>query len=376
MPWSNQSGGGGPWGSGSRGPWGSGPQSQGPRPPDLEDLLRRGQDKLRTLLPGNLGGRGVAIIALIAVALWGISGFFRVEPDEVGVVLRFGKFVREVQPGLNYHLPYPIETALTPQALRVNKLDIGMRVSADLQRGPSIRDIAEESLMLTGDRNIIDVNFSVLWRVKPNSVGDYLFNVQNPEGTVKGVAESAMREVIGRNNFQSILTVDRLTIQIDTQKLIQQTLDNYGAGILIQEVQLQNVLAPAPVIDAYRDVQAASSDAERAQNEAQTYANRVVPEARGRAAKVIQDAEAYREQTVAEAKGQASRFTQVYDQYKKAPDLTRRRIYLETLERVLGGTDKTIIDNGPQGGPGVVPYLPLNDLARQPPASQKPGGTP
>src|SRR6476660_8190426 len=167
MPWSNQ--GGGPWGSGgSKGPWGSGPQSSGPSPPDLEELLRRSQDKLRTVLPGNLGGRGFALIALAAVVLWGFSGFFRVEPDELGVVLRFGQFVREAPPGLNYPLPYPIETALTPQALRVNKIDIGF----DLRRGSTMRDVPEEALMLTGDENIVDVDFSVLWKVKPNHVGD------------------------------------------------------------------------------------------------------------------------------------------------------------------------------------------------------------
>jgi len=376
MPWSNQSGGGGPWGSGSRGPWGSGPQSQGPRSPDLEDLLRRGQDKLRTLLPGNLGGRGMAIIALIAVGLWGLSGFFRVEPDEVGVVLRFGKFIREVQPGLNYHLPYPIETALTPQALRVNKVNIGFRESDDMRRGTTLRDVPEESLMLTGDENIVDVDFSVLWRVKANAVGDFLFNVQDPPGAVKAVAESAMRQVIGRSNIQAILTGARQTIETGVQELMQATLDSYGAGITVQQVQLQKVDPPTQVIDAFRDVQAARSDLERAQNEAQTYANKVVPEARGRAAKIIQDAEAYRAQTVAEAKGQASRFIQVYDQYKKAPDVTRQRIYLETMERVFGGTDKTIIDTGPQGAQGVVPYLPLGELQRQPPSSQKQGGTP
>jgi modulator of FtsH protease HflK len=375
MPWNNQSG--GPWGSGSRGPWGSGPQTPGgPRQPDLEDFLRRGQDKLRALMPGNLGGRGIALIALIAVALWGFSGFFRVEPDELGVVLRFGKFVREVQPGLNYHLPYPIETALTPQALRVNKIDIGMRVAEDMRRGTTVRDVPEESLMLTGDENIVDVDFSVLWKVKPSAVGDYLFNVQGPEGTVKAVGESAMREVIGRSNIQAILTGARQTIETAVQEGMQKTLDDYGAGIVVQQVQLQKVDPPTQVIDAFRDVQAARSDLERAQNEAQTYANRIVPEARGRAAKIIQDAEAYREQTVAEATGQASRFSQVYDQYKKAPDVTRERIYLETMEHVLGGTDKTIIDTGPQGGPGVVPYLPLGDLTRQPPPAQKPGGTP
>jgi membrane protease subunit HflK len=374
MPWSNQPG--GPWGSGSRGPWGSGPQSQGPKPPDLEEFLRRSQDRLRGMLPGNLGGRGIALIALAAIALWFFSGFFRVEPDELGVVLRFGQFVREVQPGLNYHLPYPIESALTPQALRVNQIDIGF----DKRRGSVMRDVPEESLMLTGDENIVDVQFSVFWLVKPSQVGDYLFNVQNPEGTVKAVSESAMRAVIGHQNIQAILTGARQDIETAVQVLMQKTLDDYGAGVLVQQVQLQKVDPPTQVLDAFRDVQAARSDLERAQNEAQTYANRVVPEARGRAAKTIQDAEAYREQTVAEAKGQTSRFTQVYEQYKKAPDVTRQRMYLETMERVLGGTDKTIIDTGPQSGAGVVPYLPLGDLARRAPPAPAPqppsGGNP
>src|SRR5271165_2045321 len=232
MPWSNQPG--GPWGSGSRGPWGSGPQSQGPKPPDLEEFLRRSQDKLRGLLPGNLGGRGIALIALAAIALWGFSGFFRVEPDELGVVLRFGKFVRELQPGLNYLLPYPIEIALTPPALRVNKTDVGIRPVEDVGRRTSVRELPEESLMLTGDENIVDVDFSVLWRVRPSSVGDYLFNIQNPEGTVKAVAESAMREVIGRSNIQPILSGARQTVETAVQELMQKTLDQYGAGILIQ----------------------------------------------------------------------------------------------------------------------------------------------
>jgi membrane protease subunit HflK len=373
MPWNNQSG-GGPWGSGSKGPWGSGPQSQGPRPPDLEDFLRRSQDKLRAVLPGNLGGRGLAIIALVLVGLWGFSGFFRVEPDELGVVLRFGKFTREVQPGLNYHLPYPIETALTPQALRVNKLNIGFRESDDLRRGTTQRDVPEESLMLTGDENIVDVDFSVLWRVNPSAVGDYLFNIQNPEATVKAVAESAMRQVVGHSNIGPILTGARQNIETAVQELMQKTLDDYGAGIMIQQVQLQKVDPPTQVIDAFRDVQAARSDLERAQNEAQTYANRVVPEARGRAAKIIQDAEAYKSQTVADANGQTSRFLQVYDQYKKAPDVTRERMYLETMERVLGSNDKTIIDTGGANGPGVVPYLPLPGIAPPQASPQTPAG--
>ena len=348
----------------------------GTTPPDLEEILRRGQDKLRRVLPGgNLGGRGFALLALGALALWGFSGFFRVEPDELGVVLRFGKEVREVQPGLNYHLPYPIETVLTPKALRVNKIDIGMRVVDDIRRGgTTVRDVPEESLMLTGDENIVDVDFSVLWKVKPTGVGDYLFNIQNPEGTVKAIAESAMREVIGRSEIQPILTGARQTIETAVQDLMQKTLDHYGAGIIVQQVQLQKVDPPAQVIDAFRDVQAARADLERAVNEAQTYANRVVPEARGRVAQITQAAEAYRQQTVAEATGQTSRFLKIFEQYKKAPDVTRERMYLETMERVLGGTDKIILDSGP-GGSGVVPYLPLNELSRPPQTrSQSPSG--
>jgi modulator of FtsH protease HflK len=379
MPWSNQGGGGGggPWGGGSggKGPWGSGPQSGGPTPPDLEEMLRRGQDKLRSFLPGgNLGSRGFALLALAAVALWGFSGFFRVEPDELGVVLRFGQQVREVQPGLNYHLPYPVETVLTPKALRVNKIDIGMRVVDDVRRGSTTRDVPEESLMLTGDENIVDVDFSVLWKVKPTGVGEYLFNIQNPEGTVKAVAESAMREVVGRSEIQPILTGARQTIENAVQELMQKTLDHYGAGIFVQQVQLQKVDPPAQVIDAFRDVQAARADLERAVNESQTYSNRVVPEARGRVAQITQAAEAYKSQTVAEATGQTSRFLKIYDQYKKAPAVTRERMYLETMERVLGGTDKIILDSG-QGGSGVVPYLPLGEISRPPPArGAAPGG--
>jgi modulator of FtsH protease HflK len=248
----------------------------------------------------------------------------------------------------------------------VNKIDIGF----DLRRGSTKRDVLEEALMLTGDENIVDVDFSVLWKVKPNHVGDFLFNVQAPEGTVKAVGESAMRAVIGRSNIQAILTGARQTIETAVQELMQKTLDEYGAGVVVQQVQLQKVDPPTQVLDAFRDVQAARSDLECAQNEAQTYANRVVPEARGRAAKIIQDAEAYREQTV--AKGQSSRFSQVYEQYKKAPDVTRQRIYLETMERVLGGTDKTIIDTGGRSSPGVVPYLPLTSLPRERPTQQHP----
>jgi len=372
MPWSNQ--GGGPWGSGgSKGPWGQGPQSSGPTPPDLEELLRRSQDKLKSVLPGgNLGGRGVLLIVLVALLVWGASGFFRVEPDELGAVLRFGKYTRDAQPGLNYHLPYPVETVLTPKVTRVNRIDIGMRLIEDPRRGGSqqIRDIPEESLMLTGDENIVDVDVSVFWQVKIGGAKDYLFNIQNPEGTVKAVAESAMREVVGRSDIQPILTGARQSIETSVHELMQKVLDTYQAGVLVTQVQMQKVDPPAQVIESFREVQAARADLVRLQNEAETYANQKVPEAKGAASKILQDAEAYKSQTVAEATGQASRFGKVYEEYKKAPQVTRQRIYLETMERVFGGTDKIILDSGSgaQGSnnSGVVPILPLNEMTRRP----------
>jgi membrane protease subunit HflK len=381
MPWKNQ--GGGPWGSGPKGPWGSGPQPVGPRPPDLEDLLRRGQDRLQQLLPGGyFSGLGVAVLLIGVVAIWLLSGFYRVQSEELGVVLRFGKYVRDADPGLRYHLPYPIETVLLPKVLRVSTISIGMTLIDDpARRGRTIRDVPEESLMLTGDENIVDVDFTVLWRIKPNGAAAFLFNIQNPEGTVKAVAESAMREVIGRSNIQPILTGARTTTEQAVQQLMQRTLDNYGSGILISQVQMQKVDPPAQVIDSFRDVQAARADLERLQNEAQTYANRVVPDARGRAAQITQAAEGYKQQAVAEAKGQSARFLKVYDEYAKAKDVTRERIYLETMERILGGSEKLVFDGGAAGTQGIVPYLPLGELTprRQPPATtgqqQQGGGT-
>src|SRR3974390_3488036 len=370
MPWSNQ--GGGPWGAGPKGPWGSGPQSSGPNPPDLEEILRRSQDKLRSVLPGgNLSGKGLIIIALIAVLLWGFSGIYQVAPDELGIVLRFGRYVRDAQPGLNIKFPYPVETVLTPKVLNINRIDIGTRVEDGLRRGTNWRDVPEESLMLTGDENIVDVNFTVLWRIKPNGAADYLFNIQNSEGTVKAVAESAMREGIGRSAIQPILTGARTTTEQAVQQLMQRTLDNYQSGIQITQVQMQKVDPPQQVIDAFRDVQAARADAERAQNEAQTYANRIVPDARGRAAQITQAAEGYKQQAIAEARGQSARFLKVYDEYAKAKDVTRERIYLETMERILGGSEKLVFDGGAAGPQGVVPYLPLGELTprRQPPAT-------
>ncbi len=383
MPWSNQSGGGGwkgggPWGGGgnSGGPWGGGPQRGSGGTPDLEELLRRSQDKLRSVLPGGggsgLGFKGVALAGVAVVALWLATGFYRVQPGEVGVELVLGRYVGQTEPGLRYNPPYPIGTVETPDILRVREVTVGLR-ELDTVRGssPGVRDVPEESMMLTGDENIVDVDFKAFWRIKDAPA--FLFNIQNPEGTVKAVAESAMREVVGRMNIQRVLTDQREQVQIQVQELMQRVLDSYHSGIEVTQVQMLKVDPPAQVIDAFRDVQAARADQERLQNEAQAYANRVIPEARGEAAQIIEGANAYRDRTIAEARGQADRFIKIYEEYRKAPAVTRERIYIETMEQVLGSTDKTIVDGAV--GSGIVPYLPLDrlggsDAAR--PSTQQP----
>ena len=359
MPWSNDGGNGGSWKPGNTGPWGQGPSST---PPDLEEWLRRSQDRLRQWMPGGgLGGRGLLALALIGLAVWLLSGFYTVGPNEVGLNKIFGRYTGKTASGLNYNLPYPIGSVQKLPVTDRIATNVGFIVRQDL-RNPTQQNqinLPEESLMLTGDENIADVKFVVIWQIDPVRAEDYAFNVANQRETVKAVAESAMREVVGRNQIQRILT-DRKIIEPAVQDLMQRTLNDYKAGVLVLQVQLQSVSPPDEVIGAFRDVTAAQQDQERLRNEAQAYANRVVPEARGKAAAIIQEAEGYREQTVAEAKGQAARFNQIYDQYTKAKDVTRERIYLETMERVFGGMDKVIVDEG--SGQNVVPYLPLSPL--------------
>jgi membrane protease subunit HflK len=373
MPWNNQSSGGGGWKGGNGGPWGQPPRntgggggSGGGTPPDLEELLRRSQDRLKRVLPGGGGGRRLSPIAIIGIlvvvaAIIAYNFFtFRVQPDEQGVVLFFGKYDRDAAPGLNFRLPYPIETVYTPRVTRVNRLTIG-QFADDQSSNTAGRDIPEESMMLTGDENIVDIDFSVFWVI--NNAPDYLFSMEDPEGTVKAAAESAMREVVGRSNIQPLLTQARQITETDVQTIIQQTMDNFNSGVQITQVQLLKVDPPNEVIAAFRDVQAARADQERLQNEAQTYANRVIPEARGQASQITEAAIAYRDRIVNEAEGQASRFTQVYESYAAAPDVTRKRMYLETLQDVFKTTDKVIIDES-SSGTGVVPYLPLDQLNR------------
>ena len=364
MPWNNQSGGGGPWKPGNQGPWGQGPSGGGGggNTPDLEELLRRGQDRLRQSLPGGVfGGRGIVLVLAAVAVAWLSSGIYTVGPNEVGLNLVFGKFEKRTLSGLNYNWPYPIGSVTKLGVTNVNSIDVGFVTRNDTRRGaPTQTEVPEESLMLTGDENIADVKFRVIWRIDGLAPEDYAFNVRNPSETVKAVAESAMREIVGRTPIQRILTAERKVIEPAAQDLIQKVLNDYKAGVTIQQVQLLSVDPPEQVIAAFRDVTAAQQDQDRLRNEAEAYANRVVPEARGQAAQIIQQAEGYREQTVAEAKGQAARFDQVYAQYKNAPAVTRERMYIETMERVLGSTSKVIIDQS--GGQGVVPYLPLGQV--------------
>jgi membrane protease subunit HflK len=375
MPWSNQSGGGGPWGQrgsggGGKSPWGSGgPQGNG-TPPDLEDILRRGQDRLKNFIPGgggSMGGKGLVILVLGVIAVWLLTGFYTVRPNEVGINMIFGKYTGTTGEGLRYNLPYPIGRVLKPNVTEQQRIEVGYRSGS----GQTRRDMLEESLMLTADENIIDIDFDAVWQVNAARAQDFVFNLQNPEGTIKSVAESAMREVVGRRNIQAILTTEQASVAQEVQQITQEALDAYGAGVLINVVQLQAAQPPADVRQAFFDVNAAQQDAVRVQNEAETFASRIVPEARGEAARTIQQAEAYREQSVADATGQASRFRQVYEEYRKAPEISRERIFIETMERVLGGVNKVIIDQSAQGqgqGQGVIPYLPLTELQRQPQA--------
>jgi membrane protease subunit HflK len=370
----------GPWGEGGgRGPGGS--------PPDLDELIARAQRFARGLfargpagpLGGPLGGppggrrgggfsgtRGIALLVVAVVAVWLASGFYRVQPDEQGVVLRFGAYDRTTLPGLNYHIPWPVESVLRPAVTRINRVEIGYRSQVPDVRVPSgrdlpVRDVPEESLMLTGDENIIDIDFAVFWRVRDASA--FLFNTRNPDYTVKSVAESVMREVIGRTPIQPALTDARAQIEASVLKEAQAILDQYRTGVEITQVQLQKVDPPNAVIDSFRDVQRANTDAERARNEAESYRNDIVPRARGDAARIVAEADGARQASAAGASGQAQRFLSVLQAYNAARDVTLQRLYIETMQDILSHTPSVIVDDKLSG---VVPYLPLGDSGRAP----------
>jgi membrane protease subunit HflK len=356
--------GGSPWGSPPGGGNGNG-SGRGPTPPDIDKIIRELQNKIKNFLPGGSasGGKPVGLILLILVFVWLASGLYRVLPDEQGVVIRFGKFIKTTQPGLNYHIPFPIETVETPKVTKVNRIDIGFRSERDsgFSSGGGVADVPQESLMLTGDENIVNIDFSVFWVIK--DAGKFLFKIQDTEGTVKAAAETAMREVIAKSEIQPILTQGRSVIEVETQEIIQGILDDYESGIQITQVQTQKADPPDQVINAFRDVQAARADMERSKNEAEAYANDVIPRARGEAAKILQAAEAYKNQVVAKAEGEASRFVSIYNEYAKAKEVTQERMYLETMEKVLADIEKVIIEKN--AGSGVVPYLPLPELNKK-----------
>lgn len=379
MPWNDNQGGngGGPWGSGggnnNQNPWGRRPQGGGGGDdgPDLDEVVRDMQRKLRGLFGGGGGGNGgggkkggggasafgFGFILLIIAVVWFVmpgSGWYQVGPQQAGVVLRFGEYSRTSSPGFHFKLPTPIETVTLPEVTTTNTIQIGQ---------------GSEGQMLTRDENIVDLDFSVQWRVDlsyPDGVRDYLFNVRDPQGTVRAVAESAMREVIGTSDLQFIITDGRAEVSNRARELLQSTLDEYEAGIEVLQVNLRNAQPPERVIEAFRDVDVAEQDAERARLNATAHANSVIPAARGEAAQLTQAAQAYRDSVIAQARGDAERFISIYDEYAQAPDVTRRRMYLETLERVIGRSDITILD----GQAGAVPYLPLNELGQNRTRSQ------
>ncbi|MGB1863930.1 MAG: FtsH protease activity modulator HflK [Candidatus Puniceispirillum sp.] len=372
MPWNNQGNdGGGPWGqgggsggnNGGGGPWGQGGGGGGGgKPPqDIDELVQQGRDALRRVIPGGgSSGRSFILLLIIFAGIWAATGFYRVNPQQQGVVLRFGEWVRTTAPGLHYHIPFPIETVLTPEVTRDNRIEIGFR---DVGGSSSTRrDIADESQMITGDENIVDIDFVVFWRV--SDAGQYLFNLAEPDDTIKVAAEAVMREIIGRTAIQTALTEGRQEIQVQARQQLQDLLNEYGAGVRVRDVQLLAVDPPADVIDAFNEVQRARQDRDRLKNEAEAFRNDIVPRARGAAAKLIAEAQAYEAEVVNRATGDASRFDQVYKAYLEDKDVTKERIYIETIEKILGNVEKIIIDENSSGS-GVVPYLPLNELTKK-----------
>ena len=377
---------GGPWGGGGksgggdgdgprrpdRGNGGQRPNNDGPQIPEIDELVKKGQEQLRVLMGGRGGGgagggrgggggagpfltRGTVGIAIVAaIVLWGMASFYTVRPEEKSVELFLGEFSAIGEPGLNF-APWPVVSAevISVTTERTEEIGVG-------------RAGSEAGLMLTGDENIVDIDFQVQWNI--NDPSKYLFNLRDPAQTIRAVAESAMREIIAQSELAPILNRDRGVIGDRLQDLIQSTLNSYDSGVNVIRVNFDKADPPVEVIDAFRDVQAAEQERDRLQNVADAYANRVLAEARGQSAQLLEEAEGYRAQQVNQAEGEASRFTAVLGEYQKAPDVTRKRLYLETMENVLGQMDKIILDEsisgGGAGGQGVVPYLPLNELRR------------
>ena len=350
-----------PWGSGGgNNPWGGGNSNN----MDFEDSIKKAKERFGKFKIG--GPRNIILLVLIVLLIWLASGFYRVEPDEQGIELLFGKWNENTtDPGLHYFFPRPIGQTVTPKVEVIRKINVGFRSANDLgfaSNSNAERKVIEESLMLTGDQNIADVRFTVLYKIK--DAGNFLFKLRNPETTVKDMSESVMREVVGQRDLQFLLTEGRQEVEQVVRILLQEILDSYKSGIFVQSVQLQSVDPPDQVIDAFDEVQRARQDKDRLVNEANSYLNKIVPNARGEAAKLVENARAYKEQVVKQAEGVAQNFIDVYNSYKDAKEVTRRRIYLETLREVLEGENKIILDDS-GSGQGVVPYLPLNELKKR-----------
>lgn len=371
-PWGKPSGSGN--GSNQGGGFGGGGRGNGPEI-DMDALLRKSHDKMRGFFhgDGNEGKLGVIAVLVLSV-LWLSSGVYRVNPDELGVVLRFGEYHRTTGPGLNYHFPYPFEAVLIPSVTTVNKVEIGTRNDAEnpsLRAGVAFDSVSSapalNNFMLTGDRNIVDIDFEVQWKIDATRPQDYLFNMRDPASSVRVVAESAMREVIGRNKLEEILTTAQSQVAEDTKEIMQNMFDSYKAGIEVIAVNLSRPDVPQPVIGEFQDVKRAEQDKETKETKAEGYSNDILPKAKGEAAKMVQDAEAYKARVVADAQGDVARFLSVYKQYQKAPEVTRERMFLETMEAILPGMSKVIVD---QEKGNFVPFMPLAQPAPPQPKAQ------
>ena len=365
MSWNNN----GPWGpSGNKptgNPWNGKsqpPGGGGTQPPDFDDLIHKMLESFRRWHSSHREPPQIVMGAvLILICLWLASGLYQVSADEQGVVMRFGAMDRIEQPGLHYHLPYPIEEVYTPNVTAQNEIQVGF---ASSNRTQEAHTIPEESMMLTQDQNVIDVQFAVFWRI--GDIEKFLFNIRDPQQTIKMAAESEMREVIGQNKLQYALTDGRGHIAEDARQRLQSLMDSYDSGVIISRINLQTVAVPDEVKAAFQDVVNARLDQERFQNEAETHANKVIPQAKGQAAKIVQEAMAYRDQKVAVAQGDAQRFKEVLAAYNASRDVTSKRMYLETMEAVLGNARKIILEKSGNGG--AVPYLPLQELLNAKPA--------
>lgn len=359
-----------PWGSGPQGggndrggSWGGGGghYGGGERPPEFDEMLRKAQENLREFMPGGFGGgKIIALGILVIIALWFASGFYIIVPGEHGVIQRFGAHNRtQVEEGLGYRLPYPIENIEKVNVTEVRRMGIGFVDRLGRSGGAQRQTVPEESLMLTSDANIVDLNMEVQWNIK--SAEDFLFNIEDQEGTIKKVAESAIREVIGQRRMFAIITEARTEIAQRVREIMTKNLDQYGSGVNITQVLIRKAEVHPDVQSAFQDVQSAKQDAQDVQNRAGAYREDIIPKARGNAIRMIQEANAYKEATIARATGDANRFNAVYEAYQSGRDVTKERLYLETMENVLSNAQKIILDND-GGSSGVVPYLPLNEL--------------